>query len=102
MARIRASRILLLLGMARISPAWLPPARVRPDFFRQATSIDLQSDTAQFGRGEMHLSALLEDGDVVVYQTGTWYVDGVEVGTGEPASFAYAVVDNVQVVWTHN
>ena len=66
------------------------------------SSIDFQSDVTKFGRGEMHLSAILEEGDVVVYQTGTWYVDGVEVGDGTPATFRYALVENVQIVWTHN
>jgi hypothetical protein len=50
----------------------------------------------------MHLSAALEENDVVVYQTGTWYVDGVAVGDGSPPAFHYALVDNVQIVWTHN
>lgn len=64
--------------------------------------IDYQSDTSNFGRGEMHLSAALNEGDVVVYQTGTWEVDGVEVGNGNPALLEYCIVETMQVVWTHN
>jgi hypothetical protein len=64
-----------------------------------STTIEYQSN---HGRGENHLSAFLEEGDVVVYQTGTWYVDGVEVGNGEPPNFQWARIDNLQVVWTHN
>jgi hypothetical protein len=50
----------------------------------------------------MHLSAVLEDDDVVVYRTGTWTVDNVEVGDGYPSCYRYARVENVQLVWTHN
>jgi hypothetical protein len=64
--------------------------------------IDYQSDAENYGRGDMHLSALLEENDVVVYQTGTWYVDGVQVGDGSPPAYRYALVDNVQIIWTHN
>jgi hypothetical protein len=64
--------------------------------------IDYQSDAKNYGRGDMHLSAALEESDVVVYQTGTWYVDGVPVGDGSPPAYQYALVDNVQIVWTHN
>lgn len=62
-------------------------------------AIDFQAD---HGRGEDHLSALLMEGDVVVYQTGTWFVDGVEVGDGSPPHFEWARLDSLQVVWTHN
>jgi len=65
-------------------------------------SIDYQSDTNLYGRGDMHLSADLDENDLVAYQIGTWEVDGVEVGDGEPASLKYCVVENLQVVWTHN
>ena len=97
----------------------LPPSsslsRERP--FRRATAavaveksgndaasvVDLQSDTRRFGRGAMHLSALLEEGDVVAYQTGNWLVDGVPVGDDYvPASMAYCRMETLQVVWTHN
>ena len=51
----------------------------------------------------MHLSALLNDNDVVVYQTGYWYVDGVLVGDDNgDACFEYCQVENIQIVWTHN
>ncbi|KAG7368688.1 hypothetical protein IV203_031439 [Nitzschia inconspicua] len=66
--------------------------------------IDYQSDTTNYGRGDRHLSATLDRGDVVVFQTGVWFVDGVEVGDGssQTASFRYGVVETIQVVWTHN
>ena len=53
------------------------------------------------GRGVDHLSAQLEEGDLVLYQVGSWTVDGVAIGDGEPA-LAYAVVDTLQLVFTHN
>jgi hypothetical protein len=62
-------------------------------------SIDFQKD---HGRGQDHLSAFLEEGDVVVYQTGIWTVDGVQVGDGEVATWAWAKMDSLQVVWSHN
>jgi hypothetical protein len=64
--------------------------------------LELQSDETLYGRGDFHLSASLQDDDVVVYQTGTWTVDGVEVGDGSPAAWRYARVENIQIVWTHN
>lgn len=64
--------------------------------------IDFQSDDTKFGRGDFHLSASLNDGDVVVYQIGTWHVDGVQVGDGSPATWCYARVETIQIVWTHN
>ena len=67
-----------------------------------ARHIDLQSDTTKYGRGEAHLTFDLEPGDVVVYQRGTWYVDGVAVGPGDDPYWSYALVDGLQVVWTHN
>ena len=66
---------------------------------RASSSIDFQRD---HGRGDEHLSAFLEEGDVVVYQTGTWLVDGVEVGDGRPPTYEWAKIDSLQVVWTHN
>lgn len=63
--------------------------------------IDYQADPERFGRGEMHLSALLEERDVVVFQSGSWYVDGVLVGDG-PIQYEYCMVESLQVVWTHN
>ncbi len=53
------------------------------------------------GRGVDHLSAQLAEGDLVLYQVGSWTVDGVAIGDGEPA-LAYAVVDTLQLVFTHN
>lgn len=61
--------------------------------------VDFQKD---YGRGQNHLSAFLEEGDVVVYQTGTWWVDGVQVGDGDVSSFEWAKIDTLQVVWSHN
>ena len=64
--------------------------------------IDLQSDASQYGRGEEHITFDLQPGDVVAYQRGTWYVDGVAVGPGDDPCWSYALVDGLQVVWTHN
>jgi hypothetical protein len=64
--------------------------------------IEFQSDSSKYGRGEMHLSAALDIGDVVVYQTGTWLVDGVRVGDGSQPAFRYGLVETIQLVWTHN
>lgn len=60
---------------------------------------ELQRDN---GRGEMHLSAILEEGDIVVYQRGMWFVDGVEVGDGSTPSLGYCKIETIQLVWTHN
>lgn len=68
-----------------------------------SNAIEYQSDETRFGRGSMHLSAVLQEGDVVIYQTGNWLVDGVRVGDdSSPPSLSYALVESVQVVWTHN
>jgi hypothetical protein len=67
-----------------------------------SSSIDFQSDDTQFGRGDYHLSASLQENDVVVYQTGTWLVDTVEVGDGTPPIIRYAKIETIQLVWTHN
>ena len=64
--------------------------------------IEFQSDDTHFGRGEYHLSASVQEGDVVVYQTGTWLVDWVEVGDGTPPIIRYARIETIQLVWTHN
>jgi hypothetical protein len=64
-----------------------------------STQIEFQAD---HGRGEDHLSAFLDEGDVVMYQTGTWYVDSVEVGDGTTPKIEWAKIDNLQVVWSHN
>ena len=79
---------------------WRPPPLARAVVRACACSaIQLQSD---YGRGKQHLSFDLEDGDVVAYQVGTWLVDAVEVGDGSPARIRFAVIDNVQLVWTHD
>ena len=62
-----------------------------------ASSIDLQSDC---GRGQEHLSARLGEGDVCVYQVGTWMVDWVSVGPGDPPRLLLARVDCLQINWT--
>ena len=53
-------------------------------------------------RGHQHLSADLEEGTLVVYQTGTWLVDNVPVGPGDPEAYRLAQVDVVQVNWTQS
>lgn len=63
---------------------------------------DFQSDSSQYGRGERHLSADVSEGDVVAYQTGTWFVDSVPVGDGSPAELKFCNIETIQVVWTHN
>lgn len=70
-----------------------------------SSKVELQSDDTKFGRGDFHLSALINEGDVVAYQTGSWLVDGVVVGDGDDdavSSYKLAKIDNLQVVWTHN
>jgi len=61
--------------------------------------IEYQQDC---GRGEQHLSASLLEGNIVVYQRGTWLVDSIEVGDGSDPYFSYALIDTMQLVWTHN
>ena len=72
--------------------------------------MELQRD---HGRGEDHLSAFCNEGDVIVYQDGAWLVDGVVVGNPnsnnnqqqdeeDTPSFHYCLLENVQIVWTHN
>ena len=65
------------------------------------TSIEYQSDSLNFGRGARHLSAVLEDGDTVVYRTGYWFVDGVRVGDEEDYQYRLCRISGLQVVWTH-
>ena len=88
--------------------AWLhsqqkafPPVSSTGLFAKVSARIEYQSDTERFGRGDMHLSALLEEKDVVVFQSGSWYVDGVLVGDG-PVKYEYCMVETLQLVWTHN
>ena len=43
--------------------------------------VDCQSDVEKYGRGISHITADLSDGDIIAFQDGTWYVDGLtEVG----------------------
>ena len=66
-------------------------------------NIDRQSDSNKYGRGVDHISADLKEGDVIAYQAGTWYIDGLsEVGDGSPSYVRYMVVDTIQLVWTHD
>ena len=60
-------------------------------------ALELQRDC---GRGQDHLSARLLEGDVAVYQTGTWMVDWVAVGPGAPPRLLLARVDCLQINWT--
>jgi len=63
------------------------------------TAIELTRD---FGRGSQHLSACLEDGDVVSYMVGTWEIDSVAVGDGSPSRLRFARVDFFQINWTQS
>ena len=38
----------------------------------------------------------------MIYQTGSWTVDGVSVGSGDETKYEYGIVDTIQIVWTHN
>ena len=60
-------------------------------------AIELQRDC---GRGLEHLSARLVEGDVCVYQVGTWMVDWSPVGSGTPARLLLVRVDCLQLNWT--
>ena len=75
--------------------------RISSLLLSQKSIIDYQG-SEEYGRGESHLSADLYENDLVVFQSGTWLVDGVEVGDGSPPLFNYAKIDSLQVVWTHN
>ena len=66
-----------------------------------ACNVDRQSDD-KYGRGISHISADLDEGDIIAYQDGTWYVDGTEVGDGSPPRVRYMQVDTIQLVWTHD
>ena len=65
-------------------------------------TIDRQSNKSKYGRGITHLSADLIEGNAIAYQDGTWYVDGSEVGDGSGPIVKYAIVDTIQIVWTHD
>jgi len=63
-----------------------------------ASAVELQSEC---GRGQQHLSARLEEGDVCVYQVGTWLVDWVPVGPGDAPRLLLAKVECLQVNLAH-
>lgn len=90
----------LILGSAAAFGGHLiaPESKVSTRLY-SSSNIEYQSDC---GRGEQHLSASLQEGNVVVYQGGTWLVDGVEVGDGSDPYFRYALIETMQLVWTHN
>lgn len=104
----RAMNLLVFYCILQTITCFVPKGMAVTNFPRvsiiapHAYKIDLQSDETEFGRGDYHLSASLQDDDVVVYQTGTWLVDGVQVGEGTTPKFEYARVENIQIVWTHN
>jgi len=106
-ALLATSRVHGFAGVLLMDP---PRSTTRPPFRGRyllgaspSTIIDFQSDSSQYGRGEMHLSAVLEEGDVVAYQTGTWFVDGVAVGDDDmPATLNYCRIETMQIVWSHN
>ena len=55
------------------------------------------------GRGYDHPSAFLEEGDLVTYVTGTWKVDGVDVGKVDAKQkINAALITCTQLVFTHN
>ena len=60
------------------------------------SALELQRDC---GRGLQHLSARLLEGDIVVYQVGTWHVDYTPVGSGAPPRLLLARVDVLQLNW---
>jgi len=61
-----------------------------------ASALELQRDC---GRGLEHLSARLHEGDLCVYQVGTWHVDYTPVGSGAPPRLLIARVDVLQLNW---
>jgi hypothetical protein len=96
--------LIALMLLSRIAPSLsfhLAPHREALTCLREQ-KIDRQSDNNKYGRGIEHISADLNEGDVIAYQDGTWYVDGTEVGNGSAATVRYMKVDTVQIVWTHD
>lgn len=79
-----------------------PSSRLPASSLRLHAQIDRQSDKSKYGRGIDHISADINEGDVIAYQDGTWFVDGTEVGDGSPSIVRYCLVDTVQIVWTHD
>jgi hypothetical protein len=78
-----------------------PIASSKANAFGGSPCIDRQSD-GKYGRGISHISADLNEGDIIAYQDGTWYVDGTEVGDGSAPRIRYLIVDTIQLVWTHD
>ena len=68
--------------------------RARTSCVRASGSVELQRDC---GRGLAHLSARLKEGDLCVYQVGTWHVDYTPVGSGNPPRLLLARVDVLQL-----
>ena len=92
--RHRSRKLALTALLVTRSAALTLPLRRR--------ALSLTRRAAEGGRGLDHLSAALEEGDLVLYQVGSWTVDGVVVGDGDEPALAYAVVDTLQLVFTHN
>ncbi len=95
----------VLLSLIRSSLSFISNAKSQSPHSRLTSlheQIDRQSDKSKYGRGMDHISADINEGDVIAYQEGTWYVDGTEVGDGSPATVRYCLVDTVQIVWTHD
>lgn len=83
-----------------IKNTFFPPRATGLD--AEETIIEYQSDD-KYDRGEMHISAAVNEGDTLVYRTGSWYVDGVLVGDEDATpAYEYCRVETIQLVWTHN
>ena len=64
--------------------------------------IEYQADD-KYDRGDMHISAAVNEGETIVYRTGSWYVDGVLVGDDNASpAYEFCRVETIQIVWTHN
>ena len=70
--RHRSQKLALTALLVTRSAALTLPLRRR--------ALPLTRRAAEGGRGLDHLSAALEEGDLVLYQTGQWRVDGVTCG----------------------
>ena len=93
---------MIMMGNLAVSRAICSPPRLtlqRAAVHASAIEAELQRDC---GRGLAHLSARLEEGDVCVYQVGTWQVDYSEVGPGAPPRLLLVRVDCLQLNWTHD
>lgn len=94
--------MMIMMGNLAVSRAICSPPRLtlqRAAVRASAIEAELQRDC---GRGLAHLSARLEEGDVCVYQVGTWQVDYSEVGSGAPPRLLLVRVDCLQLNWTHD